>query len=239
MTPPNEVYKRMAFDEVIAAMLYRDPSSAARWIDQLDGKPYLAGSAVGKTAAAMAETAPKQALDWLQSLDGLTEKQAAQSLSSTVGIWAQTIEDDKRHQRTEMEIARRMMREEVENAAGTLAEAGFTQDQIAKAQAGARARYEWDLAGMTLGSISGSEDQRVVMFRSPEENGRFQIVTRVEAAPDGSAASSGQTRLRVNPDSLGGDLLTRPGEAGAGGGGEALLFNYTELQQPPSQNSAF
>jgi len=85
----NEVYKRMAFDEVIEAMLYRDPASAARWIDQLDGKPWLAGSAIGKTAAKLAESAPKESLDWLMSLDGLTDKQAASSLGSTVGLWAQ------------------------------------------------------------------------------------------------------------------------------------------------------
>lgn len=83
----NRLYKQRAFDEVIQAMLYRDPSSAAHWISQLDGRPYLTGKAVRKTAEKMAASAPQATLEWLLSLEGLNDQQASSALGGTVGAW--------------------------------------------------------------------------------------------------------------------------------------------------------
>lgn len=44
----NQLYKSRAFDEVIQSMLYRDPSSAARWISQLEGPRISTGARLAR-----------------------------------------------------------------------------------------------------------------------------------------------------------------------------------------------
>ncbi len=264
----NELYKRMAFDEVIEAMLYRDPASAARWIDQLDGKPWLAGSAVGKTAARLAESAPKESLDWLMSLNGLTDKQAATSLGSTVGLWAQqdaraagnwlsanrnhphydsmteryaagivneapetalkwarTIRDDNLRARNEMSVARRIWRDRGAEAEATLATAGFSAEQIAKAQAGAQSDHEWQLGAM-MGSMPTADSQNIMLYRTAGTDGELRVVDgelRVvaRAASDsyGFVEFTGVQAVQAD-DSLDIDL-----SAGEGGGGQGMIIS--------------
>ncbi len=84
----NQIYKRRAFDDVIQAMLYRDPSAAAHWIAQNAGQPFLNGKAVAETAAKLAQTAPVETLNWLQSLPGISEPQWSASAAEVVKVWA-------------------------------------------------------------------------------------------------------------------------------------------------------
>jgi hypothetical protein len=42
----NGVYKRRAFDRVVDAMLYRDPSAAAQWIASQAGRKFGSSEAV-------------------------------------------------------------------------------------------------------------------------------------------------------------------------------------------------
>ncbi|HUF61188.1 MAG TPA: hypothetical protein VMN36_03865, partial [Verrucomicrobiales bacterium] len=73
----NETYKRQAFDRVVRAMVYRDPSLAAHWISQNVGESFAAGDAVAMVAERMSETSPSSALKWMESLAGLPGSAAA------------------------------------------------------------------------------------------------------------------------------------------------------------------
>lgn len=83
----NRAYKTEAFDDVIRAMLYRDPSAAAQWISQLAGQPYLAGEAVTETAGKLAESSPADAMNWLHTLGGMGEKQLAKGTGAILDVW--------------------------------------------------------------------------------------------------------------------------------------------------------
>lgn len=83
----NRAFKTEAFDDVIRAMLYRDPSAAAQWISQLTGQPYLAGEAVSETAGKLAESSPTEAMNWLHTLGGMGEKQLAKGTGAILDVW--------------------------------------------------------------------------------------------------------------------------------------------------------
>tara|TARA_Y100001934_G_scaffold272413_1_gene360638 strand:- start:7520 stop:9817 length:2298 start_codon:yes stop_codon:yes gene_type:complete len=70
----NSLYKHHAFDEVIEAMLYRDPAAAAQWISLLADQKYMDTSPVVKTASALAKKDPVQAMHWLQSMSAMDTK---------------------------------------------------------------------------------------------------------------------------------------------------------------------
>ncbi|MEW6159045.1 MAG: sigma-70 family RNA polymerase sigma factor [Verrucomicrobiota bacterium] len=84
----NQLYKQRAFDEVIQAMLYRDPAAAAQWIAQQGMQPYLAGEAISTTAVKLAETSPVEALTWLKSLNGPASEVLGTGFSRTMEAWA-------------------------------------------------------------------------------------------------------------------------------------------------------
>ncbi len=84
----NSLYKQMAFDEVIQAMLYRDPSAAAHWIAQMGGQKFVTSKPVLKTASALAESNPAQAMHWLQTLGHLETKDAVAGKGRVLTQWA-------------------------------------------------------------------------------------------------------------------------------------------------------
>jgi RNA polymerase sigma factor (sigma-70 family) len=83
----NTIYKRKAFDSVIQAMLYRDPSAAAHWIAQSGGQSYVSSDSVSKTAVKLAEDSPAQAMHWMQSLSGLEQRQRRDGQVEVMEKW--------------------------------------------------------------------------------------------------------------------------------------------------------
>jgi RNA polymerase sigma factor (sigma-70 family) len=86
----NALYKQRAFDEVVQAMLYRDPSAAAQWIASQSSASYAAGSALVQTAAKLAESAPAEALQWVASLKDAPAAAANPAYGAAMAAWAGT-----------------------------------------------------------------------------------------------------------------------------------------------------
>ncbi|MCI0538926.1 MAG: sigma-70 family RNA polymerase sigma factor [Verrucomicrobiales bacterium] len=84
----NQLYKLRAFEDVIRAMLYRDPSAAAQWISLNAGARYLADSAVTETAARLAQSSPTETLRWLESLQSVAPEKASKGIKSVLHDWA-------------------------------------------------------------------------------------------------------------------------------------------------------
>jgi RNA polymerase sigma factor (sigma-70 family) len=76
----NQLYKQRAFDELIAAMMKRDPSAAAVWISGMGRQQFMSGDAVPEVASRLAASSPTEALRWLEGL-GQGEGEAAQKSS--------------------------------------------------------------------------------------------------------------------------------------------------------------
>jgi RNA polymerase sigma factor (sigma-70 family) len=64
----NQLYKQRAFDELIAALMARDPSGAAAWITRMGRQDFMSGDAVPELAARLASSSPAEALRWLETL---------------------------------------------------------------------------------------------------------------------------------------------------------------------------
>lgn len=78
----NQLYKQRAFDELIAAMMTRDPSSAAAWVTHLGRQQFMDGDALPEIASALAASSPAEAVRWLGSL-GPGEGEGAQRTAET------------------------------------------------------------------------------------------------------------------------------------------------------------
>jgi len=91
--PHNQLYKQRAFDELIAAMMKRDPSGAAAWIAGMGRQQFMGGDALPEVAARLAASSPADALRWLEGL-GQGEGEAAQktheAYSRVLDQWSQT-----------------------------------------------------------------------------------------------------------------------------------------------------
>jgi hypothetical protein len=86
----NQLYKQRALDEVIHAMLYRDPSAAAQWIQQIGDGRLLDGNAVEQVAGKLAQSAPLEALQWLNSLSSVKSEQRNSGLRATMDQWVKS-----------------------------------------------------------------------------------------------------------------------------------------------------
>jgi RNA polymerase sigma factor (sigma-70 family) len=75
----NQLYKQRAFDELIAAMMKRDPSAAAVWISGMGRQQYMGGDAVPEVASRLAASSPSEALRWLNGLGQGTGEAAQKS----------------------------------------------------------------------------------------------------------------------------------------------------------------
>jgi len=84
----NSLYKQRAFDEVIRAVLHRDPSSAAQWLAQQNGAAFVSKESVVETAAKLAKSAPTEALRWLDSMRALPDGAAKEGAGSIIANWA-------------------------------------------------------------------------------------------------------------------------------------------------------
>lgn len=84
----NSLFKQHAFDEVIRAMLYRDPAAAAQWLAQQGGRAYLTAGPVTETAAKLAETAPLEALRWLENFRAAPDGAVKDGVSLVMKDWA-------------------------------------------------------------------------------------------------------------------------------------------------------
>ena len=84
----NSLYKQYAFDEVIQAMLYRDPSAAALWISQMGEQKYITSKPVIQTAGALAKTAPLQAMQWLENVSLEKPVDSLHGKSRVLNQWA-------------------------------------------------------------------------------------------------------------------------------------------------------
>jgi RNA polymerase sigma factor (sigma-70 family) len=84
----NSLYKQRAFDEVIRAVLHRDPSAAAQWLAQQGGAPFVTKEPVVEVAARLAKSAPAEALRWLDSMRALPDGAAREGAGTIVANWA-------------------------------------------------------------------------------------------------------------------------------------------------------
>lgn len=84
----NKVYKRRAFERIVATMLYRDPSAAAHWISSQAGESFISPNAVSSTARKLAQDSPEDALRWLSSMSKLDEQLSAGSHADVLKNWA-------------------------------------------------------------------------------------------------------------------------------------------------------
>jgi RNA polymerase sigma factor (sigma-70 family) len=84
----NSLYKQHAFDEVIRAMLYRDPAAAAQWLAQQGGRAYLTAGPVTETAAKLAQTAPLEALRWLENFRAAPDGAVKEGVALVMKDWA-------------------------------------------------------------------------------------------------------------------------------------------------------
>lgn len=246
----NQLYKSRAFDEVIQSMLYRDPSSAARWISQLQGRPYLDGSAIGKTAAKMAESAPKETLDWLLSLNGMTDKQAKSGFSVAVDQWARTdargagnwLGQNRNHPQYDAmadRYARQIAGENPDVAlkwAQTIADdkqRGSTEMQVARGlmkEQGEGAAATLAAAGFTDDRIKQAQQTPTARWISVANGGELGLMTA-------TAVSGFEWELGgVETAPTGGVGAVFPGgDAGGGGGGGSVSYGYTgaSIQEAP------
>lgn len=84
----NSLYKQYAFDEVIQAMLYRDPSAAALWISQMGEQKYITSKPIIKTAGELAKTAPVEAMQWLENVSLQKPVDSLHGKSRVLNQWA-------------------------------------------------------------------------------------------------------------------------------------------------------
>lgn len=247
----NRLYKSRAFDEVIQSMLYRDPASAARWISQLEGRPYLSGHAIANTAAKMAETAPKETLDWLLSLDGMTDKQAKSGLGVTVGQWAKQdahgagnwLGQNRHHPAYDAmadRYAREIARTNPEVAlqwAQTIADDGqraYTENKVARSLF----KEQGNAAAATLAAAGFSDERirqaqrtsttRVITMGNGDDLQFVTAVNPIEMGNTGLGALETTIEVRGTEASAAGSGLVDFGQpAGGGAGGATVRYGFS------------
>ena len=84
----NSKYKELAFNEVIQAMLYRDPSAAAQWISQLGEQKFVTAKPIIQTAASLAKNAPEQAMHFLQNSEHVDAQILLGGKEQVLSKWA-------------------------------------------------------------------------------------------------------------------------------------------------------
>ena len=84
----NRPYKQLAFDELINRMLTTDPSTAATWIKEKEGEPFLGGRAIRDVARQLADSNPTEALEWVGKLKEIKPGQRTSSYSQVMSTWA-------------------------------------------------------------------------------------------------------------------------------------------------------
>jgi len=88
----NTLYKQRAFDELLSAMMQRDPAGAAEWITRMGRQNFMSGKGVPELAGRLAASSPNEALRLLETL-GMGEGEAAQNTSqgyaSVIDTWSQ------------------------------------------------------------------------------------------------------------------------------------------------------
>lgn len=84
----NSLYKQYAFNEVIEAMLYRDPAAAAHWISLQGGQKHLTSKPIMRTASMLAQGSPEQAMNWLRDMNNIDRKGAAGGRTVVLREWA-------------------------------------------------------------------------------------------------------------------------------------------------------
>jgi len=84
----NSLYKQYAFNEVIEAMLYRDPAAAAHWLSQQGGQKHLTSKPIMKTASMLAQGSPEKAMQWLNDMNHVDNKGAANGRAVVLREWA-------------------------------------------------------------------------------------------------------------------------------------------------------
>jgi RNA polymerase sigma-70 factor (ECF subfamily) len=88
----NTLYKQRAFDELIGAMMQRDPAGAAEWITRMGRQNFMSGNGIPELASRLASSSPGEALRWLEAL-GMGEGEAAekttQGFASVLSAWSQ------------------------------------------------------------------------------------------------------------------------------------------------------
>lgn len=86
------LYKQRAFDELIAALMTRDPSGAAAWITQMGRQSFMSGDGIPELAAQLAGSSPTEALRWLDTLGSGTGEAAGktnQGFARVLSTWAE------------------------------------------------------------------------------------------------------------------------------------------------------
>jgi hypothetical protein len=70
-----------------SVMLMRDPTSAARWIADNAGKPWLEGESIRSTAEALAKQSPAEALAWADGLAGVPDAARQRGVATALQQW--------------------------------------------------------------------------------------------------------------------------------------------------------
>jgi hypothetical protein len=88
----NVLYKERAFDELISAMMQRDPAGAAEWITRMGRQKFMNGNGIPEVAAGLAASSPGEALRWLESLgmgEGTAINKTSQGYARVLDAWSQ------------------------------------------------------------------------------------------------------------------------------------------------------
>jgi RNA polymerase sigma factor (sigma-70 family) len=87
----NTLYKQRAFDELIGAMMQRDPAGASEWITRMGRQNFMSGDSIPQVAIHLASSSPGEALRWLESLgmgEGEATAKTSQGYSQVMDAWS-------------------------------------------------------------------------------------------------------------------------------------------------------